>query len=457
MGLSVGEVLDGKYRILRHIGAGGMGNVYEGENMRIQRRIAIKELKADVAEHAEFCRRFEREAQAAARIGSEHIVEVLDMGELPDCLYLVMEYLEGESLSDRMAREGAMAPEVFFPLVVQVLDGLAAAHDAGILHRDLKPANIFLVSDRREPDFVKILDFGVSKFMDVSAEDATNTGVMLGTPRYMSPEQAKGDKDIDARADLYSVGVIMYRGLTGTTPYEADNYNELLFKVVLEDPPPVTEVAPDVDPSAAALVEKAMARDREARFESAEQMASALRGWLDERGIAVPTPPPRREAIFSGDTPMPRSTKRLRGPMSPPSGSTKLSSVVVADAVTPKARRRTGVWMLSIGITLATALTVVFVARIGFDSPPEPATPEPVTIVPSAPPPTTTTVETVTVEEFTTETTTVAPEASASSEATPEATPEASATSTAGPVAAPPLRPPPVRPSGPRRKYRKEL
>ncbi|MEM9874275.1 MAG: serine/threonine-protein kinase, partial [Myxococcota bacterium] len=238
MGLQPGEIIDGKYRIVRPIGEGGMGAVYEGENTRIKRRVAIKVLHAAVAEKTEVVRRFEREAQAAGTIGSEHIVEVLDLGNLPSGeRFMVMEYLDGEDLTQRIERLGRLTPEQSLPLLLEVLAGLAAAHEAGIIHRDLKPDNIFILTSKAgRADFVKILDFGVSKFSSLDDEmSMTRTGAVMGTPYYMSPEQAKGSP-IDARSDLYSVGVVLYQMLTGRVPFNAGSFNELLFKIALESP-----------------------------------------------------------------------------------------------------------------------------------------------------------------------------------------------------------------------------
>src|SRR5687767_9320376 len=163
MSLSTGDIIDGKYRIIRLLGEGGMGAVYEGENTRIHRRVAIKILHSNVAEQQEAVQRFEREAQAAGRIGSDHIVEVLDLGTLPNGdRYLVMEYLEGDSLSTRIKARGRVTPQELCPVAFQLLEGLAAAHGAGIIHRDLKPDNVYLLKSRSGQDFVKLLDFGIS-------------------------------------------------------------------------------------------------------------------------------------------------------------------------------------------------------------------------------------------------------------------------------------------------------
>jgi serine/threonine-protein kinase len=284
MSLSPGDVIDAKYRIVRLIGEGGMGAVYEGENVRIHRKVAIKVLHAGVAENQDAVQRFEREAQAAGRIGSDHIVEVLDLGNLPDGdRYMVMEYLDGDSLSDRIRARVRMTPSELYPISVAMLEGLKAAHGAGIIHRELKPDNVFLLRSRsRQPDFVKLLDFGISKFNQLSGESGfsmTRTGAVMGTPYYMSPEQAKGAKGMDHRADLYAVGVILYEAVTGQVPFNADTFNELLFKIVLEEPPPIQQLVPDMDPAFAAIITKAMAREPAHRFQSSEEFQNALQNW----------------------------------------------------------------------------------------------------------------------------------------------------------------------------------
>ncbi|HEV8245101.1 MAG TPA: serine/threonine-protein kinase [Polyangiaceae bacterium] len=281
--LSTGDIIDGKYRIVRLLGEGGMGAVYEGDNTRIHRRVAIKILHSNVAEQAEAVQRFEREAQAAGRIGSEHIVEVLDLGTLANGeRYLVMEYLEGDSLSARIKVNGHITPAELCPIAYQLLEGLNAAHGAGIIHRDLKPDNVYLLKKGGKADFVKLLDFGISKFNQLSGDSGfsmTRTGAVMGTPYYMAPEQAKGARDMDHRVDLYATGVILYEALTGQVPFNADTFNELLFKIVLEEPRPLEQLVPDIDPGFAAIVNKAMARDPANRFASAMDFQQALSQW----------------------------------------------------------------------------------------------------------------------------------------------------------------------------------
>jgi eukaryotic-like serine/threonine-protein kinase len=274
-----GQVLDGKYRIVRLIGEGGMGAVFEGENIRINRRVAIKVLHGAALANAETVQRFEREAQAAGRIGSEHILEILDLGVLPDGeRYMVMEFLVGETLSSRIRSHGRLTPQQIVPLARQTLVGLGAAHAAGIVHRDMKPDNLFVLKERSGiRDYVKIIDFGISKFNVLGGDmSMTRTGAVMGTPYYMSPEQAKGTGGVDLRSDLYAVGVILYEAVTGEVPFTANTFNELIFKIALSDPIPLTQRLPDLDQRFADVVSRAMARDPNDRFATANEMIQAL-------------------------------------------------------------------------------------------------------------------------------------------------------------------------------------
>ncbi|MFO0741251.1 MAG: protein kinase [Labilithrix sp.] len=339
--LQPGETLDGKYRLTRRIGEGGMGTVFEGENIRIKRKVAIKVLHEHVATSPEFAQRFVREARASARIGSDHVCDVLDLGDLESGeKYIVMELLDGESMEARLERESQIDPKVLAPIVFEILEGLGAMHQVGVIHRDLKPANVFLCNKKGGGVSVKILDFGVAK-VEASDEDPsgihdmTTTGTMMGTPLYMSPEQARGARDVDGRTDLYAASVIFYQGLTGETPHSGVSLHELLFKIVLDDPKPIQSLAPHVDDELAGLVMRGLARDPEQRFHSARDFQTALAAWGEKHDldfkITLPTePPPLRkqtggfpaaiietagQAMRTGNTPL--STRGNEGPPTP--------------------------------------------------------------------------------------------------------------------------------------------
>ena len=368
MGLQPGELIDDKYRIVRLIGEGGMGAVYEGENTRIHRRVAIKVLHPSVSEMPEVVARFEREAQAAGRIGSEHIVEVLDLGNLRSgARYMVMEFMDGDSLSARIRQRGSIMPPDLYPIARQLLEALSAAHGAGIVHRDLKPDNVFLLRSRRgQPDFVKLLDFGISKFSGSGPGglSMTRTGAVMGTPYYMAPEQAKGARDIDHRVDVYAAGVILYEALAGRVPFLADTFNELLFKIVLENPEPLATVAPHVDSVLAGIVERAMAREPNDRFQTAEQLRDALDTWASQH--LGPRPPMGSAPLLAPVQPvptqpgLPQTSSQLLG--STPGNWAGASAVDGAPA--PKAASPVGLFVaLGVGVVLLGGGAAAFFLR----------------------------------------------------------------------------------------------
>ncbi|MDB4934250.1 MAG: serine/threonine protein kinase [Labilithrix sp.] len=347
MSLVLGQIIDAKYRVVRLIGEGGMGTVYEGENSRIGKRVAIKVLHAQVAAMPDFVERFEREARAAARIGSPHVCDVLDLGDLPSGdRYIVMEYLEGVSFEDRLVERKKLTPAQLAPIAFELLEGLGTMHAARVIHRDLKPANVFLsrVSGGRG-EVVKILDFGVAKLLPFAGEvgTMTQTGTMMGTPLYMSPEQARGARDVDARTDIYAASVMFYRALAGVLPYNADTLNELLFKIVLEDPKPLRELAPEVDEVFAGIIHKGLARDIAQRYESARAYQEAIAAWGKAQGrtslsfaVTYPSePPPTPITLPEAAAAQPGSAAASAGPAAGVAVAVTAAPVTAANGGTP--------------------------------------------------------------------------------------------------------------------------
>ena len=277
----VGALLRDRYRVLRKLGAGGMGVVYEGEHVRIRKRVAIKCLHAQFAKNRDVLARFHREALAATAIGNEHIVEVTDLDHLADgTVFLVLEYLDGRDLGHDLDERGHLPVARAVHILSQMCEALAIAHDKGIIHRDIKPDNVFLVTRGGDPDFVKILDFGISKFRDVEEDGAhgvTDTGSMLGTPLYMAPEQFSDTKTVDRRADIYALGGILFRALTGRTAYRGKTLSALIGEVMHGAPPDLRAHRPDLPEELARVVHRMLARKPEERFDDCDAVRIALR------------------------------------------------------------------------------------------------------------------------------------------------------------------------------------
>jgi serine/threonine-protein kinase len=268
-----------------------MGAVFEAVHTTIGRRFAIKVIHRELAGDEDVVLRFEREARAATAIESDHIVSVVDFGKDDGRPYIVMELLRGEDLGSRLARQRTIGLGEAVHVVAQVLRGLVRAHSAGIVHRDLKPDNVIITSREDDPTFAKLVDFGISKIGRLGDRPPlaiTQAGVVLGTPLFMSPEQAEARPDIDARSDLYSVGAILFECLSGRPPHVGESEEEILARIRTGDAPDLRMVAPGTPAPVAAFVARALARDRAARFQTASEMLAALRAIAPGEPAATP-------------------------------------------------------------------------------------------------------------------------------------------------------------------------
>ncbi len=282
-----GDVVEGKYRIDRLLGEGGMGAVFCATHLIRRAPVALKFMSPTAAAMAEAVDRFRNEAVAASDIDSAHVVKVYDVGQWGELPYLVMELLNGHDLAVDIADAETKRQYLDVPRAVhftlQILRALQAAHAKGIVHRDLKPANAFVITNDGEPDFVKLVDFGISKKRDGDGVHLTRTNVTMGTPLYMSPEQARSAKDADARSDLYSVAAILYELLCLQPPFPADDLTALIAKLLMEDPTPPSTLRADIPAELSAAVLRGLAKLPAARFQSAAEFAEALAPFSDQR------------------------------------------------------------------------------------------------------------------------------------------------------------------------------
>ncbi|MFT3775084.1 MAG: protein kinase [Minicystis sp.] len=281
-----GSVIAGKYRLEALLAQGGMGSVWSARHLTLDTRLAIKFIGPDVDGLDEARTRFEREAKVAALLQSPHVVQVLDYGIDGGVPYLAMELLQGEDLGARLARCGRLSIPETVAVVTQVARALRRAADAGIVHRDLKPGNVFMVRADDEEEIVKVLDFGVAKAPRLATDDTTRSGVMIGSPRYMSPEQVRGSRTVDHRGDLWSLAVIAYRALTGQLPFQGTDVADLIVKICTERAAPPSAIEPSLEPEIDDFFERALARDPDQRFQTARDFALAFASAAGE------APPP---------------------------------------------------------------------------------------------------------------------------------------------------------------------
>ena len=287
--LAPGDLLAGKYEIERMLGQGGMAIVFAARHVDLDERVAIKVLRTDLGGDVDdVVRRFLREAKAAAKIRSEHVARVSDVGRLDSGTpYMVMEYLEGCDLEELQQRHGRLEIEQTIVYVLQACEALAEAHALGIVHRDLKPANLFLSTRADGSPCVKVLDFGISKFTGPGSGTRTSSKGMLGSPIYMSPEQIRSVKDIDARTDVWSIGVILFELLAETPPFPAENLTKLVMKIVTDPPLSIQSIRDDVPPELEAVILRCLVKDRQERYQDVGALSAALWPFAPEGRLSA--------------------------------------------------------------------------------------------------------------------------------------------------------------------------
>jgi len=374
-----GQILAGKYRVERVLGSGGMGVVVAAWHLELEQRVAVKFLHPLALERADTAERFRREARSAAKIRSEHVARVIDVGIMEGGIpYMVMEYLEGHDVADEIAKVGMLPIDDAVDFVLQAIEALAEAHAAGIVHRDLKPANLFIATRADGTRIVKVLDFGISKSLlggSASELSLTRTSVLIGSPLYMSPEQMRSAKDVDTRTDIWSLGVILYEMITGRPPYTGDSIPALCASLLNDLPQPMLALRSDVPPELEDVIRHCLTKDRADRYNTVSELARALAQFgspssqlhVDRasRVLGLTDPSPfsdssdrrvSRAADASGQSravsaqrpPPPRSTLNSWG---------RTETPTTADA-RPKPRSR-GVLFVTLGVGLAAAVSLV--------------------------------------------------------------------------------------------------
>ncbi len=295
-----GRILNGRYRILRPLADGGVGRVFEGEQINLGERVAIKMLLSHNAKNPELLERFRREAEIVGSLAHPHIVQVFDVDETENGdLFMVLELLKGETLAELFVRERRIRIPTAISIASQIASALASTHQHGIVHRDLKPENVFLQHALGEHEFVKLLDFGISRTTRGVRRRLTSRDVAIGTPAYMAPEQARADKNIDSRVDQFALAVIVYEMLSGELPFTGQDPAEIMKNIVTKDPPRLNEVAPWVPSLLDAAVHRGLSREPADRFTSISQFAWALENAAVHAGVDVNVPTSQHAGLYS--------------------------------------------------------------------------------------------------------------------------------------------------------------
>ena len=347
--LQIGKIVGGKYELLKLLGEGGMGAVYEARNVEIRNHVAMKLLHGPMANNPELRQRFIREAIAAAEIGHENIINVFDKGvdQATGAIYLVMELLKGETLGEKIKNEGPLLVSDTVDIMLQVLSALKAAHGKGIIHRDVKPENIFLTKIAGRKNFVKILDFGIAKMKEpMDGQALTSTGTVMGTAHYMAPEQIASSHNIDARVDVYSCGVIFYEALTGKLPFDAPSVHGVIYKIMNENAPDPRNVNSNLGEDVARILTKAIKRDARERYGTPGEFAAAIEP-LGSGAVMFDRPSLAPDAMEGA----------------PPVVSPKPPTVAVGAKAAPLKKKKKGI--SGFVILLAILIPVISIASLG--------------------------------------------------------------------------------------------
>jgi serine/threonine-protein kinase len=384
-----GDLVAGKYRVGRLLGAGGMGMVFAGRHEQLDQPVAIKVVRNGAIANEEGAQRFMREARAAARLKSEHVARVLDVGTLESgSPYMVMELLEGVDLAALLTSTGPLSVSDAADWVLQACEAIAEAHAAGIVHRDIKPENLFLARTVGGASHIKVLDFGISKSVDSmrAAGGLTRTQSVLGSPLYMSPEQMRSSRDVDPRTDVWALGVVLFELISGVSPFEADTMPELCLKVVSEPPRSLVELRPDVPAAMVEIVTRCLEKDPKKRFANAAEVAVALeplvsagaRSLVERARLAMsrasgPHPYATPVSARSGlpDAPTPSTESTLPRPQTH-------NSWGAGTPPAPSPARRRSAWLVAAATAAVTlGLAAIFVGRTLRSRSQAPASPAP--------------------------------------------------------------------------------
>jgi eukaryotic-like serine/threonine-protein kinase len=463
--IQAGSVIAGKYKVIRHIGRGGMGLVVEARHLSFDGRVAIKLLLPEFMSYSEASGRFLREARAAARLGSQNVAQVIDTGTLDGGEpFLVMEYLAGEDLAIHTRAHGPIAIAEAVDWVAQACDGLAEAHDKGIVHRDIKPANLFLT---RRPDggpLIKVLDFGISKVLGDGEHDValTHTTTILGSALYMSPEQMQSAKRVDRRTDVYALGVCLFELIGGAQPYFAESFPELCAKVFTSPPASLRALRPEVPEGLEKAIERALARDPDKRWQSVVELLVGISPWarMDTRArmkavieryrpgtellplapLVVPgaprgasIPSPSRESAAHPAAPA-RGARAAASPTLEDRSAAATANTLVSERAGARGAVGRWPWFVAVGGVAVAAALAWQLGAGGGPTAAEPSVATPPTHAPAAAPPV----------EVAAPAQPALPTPSATASAPPSAMSVASPISSAAPVAAGPLKAPPA-------------